>query len=207
MLKYLIPQIALADLRPMVVVAVAGALIAGAYGIVHDQVTYTISPEYFTKLKFKQFHYADFGLGDRIFVATIGFLATWWVGFIAAWFLARRLVPNQSRADALRQIRTGFLCVFAFGFGSALMAYGYGLWRGPDADYSWWMWAIQQYEIKDHWAFVRVAYIHNASYCGGLIGLIVALLMLRPNRREQTTRPVIGTEPEDARERQLPPPR
>jgi hypothetical protein len=40
--------------------AVMGALIAGAYGILHDQISYTISPEYFTKLKFEQFHYANF---------------------------------------------------------------------------------------------------------------------------------------------------
>ena len=56
--------------------AVTGALIAGAYGILHDQITYTISPEYFTKLKFEQFHYANFGLPRRVFVGEVGFLAT-----------------------------------------------------------------------------------------------------------------------------------
>jgi hypothetical protein len=81
--------------RIRILVAIIGGLIAGAYGIVHDQVTYTIAPEYFTKLKFHQFHYADFGLGNRIFAATIGFLATWWVGAIAAWLLARRLNPDR----------------------------------------------------------------------------------------------------------------
>lgn len=91
-LKFIIPRIALADVRPMIGVALVGGIVGGIYGIVHDQITYSISPEYFTKLKFDQFDYA--GLGDRIFVATIGFLATWWVGFIAAWFLARRLIPG-----------------------------------------------------------------------------------------------------------------
>ena len=66
-----------------------GAVLAGLYGILHDEITYTISPEYFTRLKFYQFDYADFGLPPRVLVAEIGFLATWWVGFFAAWFLAR----------------------------------------------------------------------------------------------------------------------
>ncbi|MGB0763409.1 MAG: hypothetical protein ACPGO0_05625, partial [Acidimicrobiales bacterium] len=73
----------------MLVVCVAGALIAGLYGIIHDQITYTISPEYFTKLKFYQFEYVDFGLPNRAFVLFIGFLATWWVGFISAWIITR----------------------------------------------------------------------------------------------------------------------
>jgi hypothetical protein len=168
--------------RIRILVAIIGGLIAGAYGIVHDQVTYTIAPEYFTKLKFHQFHYADFGLGNRIFAATIGFLATWWVGAIAAWLLARRLNPDQPRQVAFRQIRKGIVCIFAFAFSFGCLGYLFGLWRGPNADYSNWDRAFQRFDITDPWAFVRVAYIHNAGYLGGLIGLVVALVAIRPSK-------------------------
>lgn len=180
MLKYLIPRISLVDVPVMLVVALIGALVAGAYGIVHDQITYTISPEYFTQLKFPQFHYADFGWGDRAFAATIGFLASWWVGGVAGWLLARRLLPQQPRRAAYRQLVLGFACVLTMGviFGGG--GYVYGLWRGPDADYSAWQWAVQRLQVQDLWAFVRVAYIHNASYLGGLAGLVIALLTIRP---------------------------
>ena len=180
MWKFIIPRIAWADVPPMILIAVVGGIVAGIYGIVHDQVTYSISPEYFTKLKFNQFHYADFGLGDRFFAATIGFLATWWVGFIAAWFLARRLIPHQPRVQALRQIRSGFVCVVAFGLAFGIAGYGYGQWRGPDADYSAWKWTLRELKISNAWQFVRVAYIHNAGYLGGLLGLVVALVTIRP---------------------------
>jgi hypothetical protein len=182
MLKYIIPRIALADLPSMTGVAVIGALVAGLYGILHDHVTYSISPEYFTKLKFVQFYYADFRLGDRVFVTTIGFLATWWVGFIIGWFLARRSIPGQPKAVAFRQIRNGSVCVFTFGVLAGLLGYAYGLWRGANADYSSWNWAFDELQITDRWAFVRVAYIHNASYFGGLIGLVVALATIRTSR-------------------------
>ncbi len=184
MLKYVVPKIKLTDLTAMIRVSLVGAAIAGAYGILHDQITYSISPEYFTKLKFQQFQYAHFGLSDRVFVAIIGFLATWWVGGIGAWFLARRLIPGQPRCVAHSQTRSGFLCILAFGFSFGLAAYCYGLWRGPDADYYPWRWAIRKYQIEDTWAFVRVGYIHNGSYLGGLIGLIVALIAIRPAKRE-----------------------
>ena len=59
------------------------AIIAGLYGIVHDQITYSISTEYFTKFKYQQFGFepAWFG-GHRPTVAVIGFLATWLTGII-----------------------------------------------------------------------------------------------------------------------------
>jgi hypothetical protein len=169
--------------------AIVGALLAGAYGILHDEITFSISPEYFTKLKFNQFDYADFGLGDRVFVATVGFLATWWVGFIAAWFLARRLIPNQLRSRAYCQLRSAFACVFAVGLLFGTIGFIYGLWRGPNADYSYWAPAVDELGIADTWAFVRVAYIHNAGYFGALIGLIIALTLFRPDRdlRVRTT--------------------
>ena len=182
MLKYIIPRIRASDVPPIVCVAVLGGLIGGAYGIVHDQITYAISPEYFTKLKFHQFRYADFGFGDRVFASTIGFLATWWVGLIAAWFLGRQLIPNQSRRTAYHQIGKGIVCIFAFGLSFGILGYMYGRWRGPDADYSSWQWAFEQFDIADQWAFVRVAYIHNAGYLGGSIGLIVALTAIRPSK-------------------------
>ena len=58
-------------------------ILAGLYGIIHDQITYTISPEYFTKFKYQQFGFepAWFG-GHRQTVIIIGFLATWWTGII-----------------------------------------------------------------------------------------------------------------------------
>ena len=181
MLKYVIPKIRLDDLRPMIGCALLGGLIGGLYGIGHDLMTYAISPEYFTRLKFQQFDYADFGFGNRVFVATIGFLATWWVGLIASWFLARRLIPNQSGGFAFSQIRKGIACVFLFGLTFGMFGYAYGLWRGPNADYSSWLATTEQLRVSDVWSFVRVAYIHNAGYVGGLTGLIFALVTIRPS--------------------------
>ncbi len=182
MLKHLVPRIALADLPPMFGMAFIGAIIAGAYGILHDQITYSIGPEYFTNLKFKQFHYADFGIGERAFVSCIGFLATWWVGFIMAWFLSRRLIPNQPRTIAYRGIFKGFAIVFACGILAGIGGYFYGVHRGPDSDYSVWQPIIRRFQITDTWAFVRVAYIHNASYLGGLTGFIISLIVIRPRK-------------------------
>jgi hypothetical protein len=182
MWRYLIPQIALRDLPPMIVAAACGGVLAGVYGIAHDQLTFSISPEYFTKLKFEQFRWADLGLPPRVLVAEIGFLATWWVGAIAAWFLARRLIPGQPRGRAIGQLATGFAIVFAAAMLAGGLGYLYGLWRGPAADYSLWTATLDELKIVDRWPFLRVAFIHNAGYLGGLAGLLAALIVVRPRR-------------------------
>lgn len=70
-------------LIPIVIIT---PIIGGLYGILHDQLTYSISPEYYTKFKFYQFGLMDMGNeaifpNPRIEVSAVGFMATWWMGY------------------------------------------------------------------------------------------------------------------------------
>jgi hypothetical protein len=179
MMNVLYPRFRLNLLPAMIGYALLGSVVAGLYGVIHDQITYSLSPEYFTRLKFAQFRYADFGLPPRCFVAEIGFLATWWVGFIAGWFFARIAVPKWPPVEVRSCISRGFGIILVCAFTASLVGFGLGLFRGPSADYSVWQDFAQTRGVVDLPSFVRVAYIHNASYLGGLIGLIVALVYLR----------------------------
>ena len=175
----LFPRISRQHLVTMACAAIIGALVAGTYGIVHDEITYTISPEYFTRVKFRQFAAADFGLPRRIFVGEIGFLATWWVGFIAVWFQARLALPALPRELALRRIRSGVAMMFACAVVGGLLGAGFGRAARPD-----WLaarfWAYgEDLGVRDLHHFVVVAIIHYGSYGGGLVGLIASLFRLR----------------------------
>ena len=119
-MEWLYPRIGRREWGLLFLLAVQGALVAGGYGILHDQLTYSISPEYYTCFKFGQFHYADFGWPVRWHVATIGFLATWWVGFFAGWLLARSAVRRFSREQVASRVRRAF----AFVLLSALLGGG-----------------------------------------------------------------------------------
>ncbi len=176
MMNYLAPNLNKADILFLMKFALSGALIAGSYGVLHDQITYSISPEYFTKLKFKQFAYANFGLGDQVFVSTIGFMATWWVGLLAGWFLARRFVDVSPYTLARKKIFSGFLIIFMCGLLFGVAAYVYGTLIPPDPQK--WQHRVHYYGVVDGVSFIRVAYIHNCSYAGGFLGLIISLVFL-----------------------------
>jgi len=66
-------------------------------------------------------------------------------------------------------------------FAAAIVAFVLGLLHG--ADYSAWESLGSRLGILDLPSFVRVAYIHNASYVGGLIGLVAAIIWLRKQKR------------------------
>jgi len=158
--------------------ALLGGIVAGCYGILHDQITFSISPEYFTRMKFYQFAWADLGLPRRVFVGEIGFLATWWVGVIAASFLGAVALFLWPVGRAFREVLGGFAFVFAGGLLAGLTGGWLGRLRRRDPDFTNWQDYSAFLGVRDLPAFVHVAYIHNASYLGGVIGLAAGLLWL-----------------------------
>jgi hypothetical protein len=161
-------------LRKAALLSVVGALIAGGFGILHDQITYTISPEYFTKMKFDQFHRVDFGFPQRVFVAEIGFLATWWVGLIAAWFLARVALP-KFESPGKKVMSTMAIIV-----GITVLSGAFGYFTGPGLleNRSGWRDALDSFGVTDMTAFNRVAGIHLGSYAGAFLGWIAMMIVL-----------------------------
>ncbi len=175
-MNLLYPDFDLRLLPRMLKMAGLGGVIAGSYGVIHDQITYSISPEYFTHMKFEQFAWADCGFPPRVFASVIGWLASWWVGVFSAWFLARLTVPAWPATDAWRITLWGFAITFA---GSALAAIaGAALGSRPAARNADWDSYADLLGIRDVPAFVQTGYIHNGSYLGGAIGLIVACVTI-----------------------------
>lgn len=179
----LYPTIKRGSLPAMIGVSMVGAILAGIYGAIHDQVSYSISEEYFTKVKFHQFSYADFGLHPRIFAAEVGFLASWWVGMIVAWFLARlgltELPEPPRRACIVRAFSIVFLTAIVAGAGGLVV----GMVRTSSADLRAWDEWQRALELTNLRGFVIVAHLHDASYLGWLLGLIAAAIYVRKNAR------------------------
>ena len=69
-------------------VAAMASVIAGIYGVINDQITFSISSEYYTKYRFLQYNLVQVE-GDsriiypRILVVLVTFLSTWWFPLIS----------------------------------------------------------------------------------------------------------------------------
>jgi len=162
----------------MLAITFLGAALAGIYGALHDQLSYSISPEYFTKMKFQQFWYANFGWPERVYASEVGFLASWWVGAIGAWLLARLGLDGFPPVMRRRYVAKAFAIVF----GSAVIIGSAGLLLGAivthQSDLRGWKEFKDAFDLQDLPAFVIVAYLHAASYLGALIGVIGACVYI-----------------------------
>ena len=163
--------------------------LAGIYGILHDQITITISREYF--LYFKGLEGA--GLPDRIGAAYIGWISTWWVGFLASYLLTLAFYFKKQSERLVKRTLAACLkiIIFAAGFGLAGGLYGYGFPREAGGGISFlfpmkveafFRFALE-YGVTDYRAFYSVWMIHLFGYWGGLAGLGYYMIkILKPKR-------------------------
>lgn len=177
-LKILFPFFSLKSFGRLLLLCLVGAGIAGGYGIIHDQVTYTLSPEYFTKFKFIQFSDVDPKMGNRIFAGVIGFLATYWIGLIFGWVMGRVTMKPPDRIVHLALAIKALLIMILVTFGFGLGGYLYATLIFDSVRESWKVWQ-QMYRIEDIASFHRVGTIHNMGYIGGVVGAIIALIWLQ----------------------------
>lgn len=157
-----------------------GCLFAGVYGALHNQISYTVSPEYFTQYKFYQFRISP-DLPDRLGAAIVGWNASWWMGIA----IGIVVIPFGLRIPGARQYFHGTTRSFAV---VALTALLVGLLAlliaslAVDAEI-----AGQQThygnEIQNDVAFVRARTMHNFSYLGGLIGIVTGCISIVARRR------------------------
>ena len=148
-------------------------ILAGIYGILHDQISYSISPEYFTKFKFAQFEFGFMSQNrPQLTASVVGFLSTWWTGLIIGIVLSfvGLTLPNSKLMWKSIKIGTIRTLGIAVGIGFSGIVVGEFIISKIDAN-----WIIPK-SVTDRNAFLTVGSMHTFSYIGGLIGLIFGVL-------------------------------
>jgi hypothetical protein len=151
-------------------------LVAGLYGVLHDQLTYTICHEYYTRYKFFQFGLVgDIGKEailpePRSGVAMVGFMATWWTGVIVG--IGNGLVGliHKDSKVMFAMIVKATLITLTITFITGLIGLAYGWLYLSRTSVDWWL----PDNLIDKKGFIIVGSMHNFSYLGGVLGLCAA---------------------------------
>ncbi|MGI3185483.1 hypothetical protein [Nioella aestuarii] len=160
---------------------VLACLLAGTYGMVHNQISYTVGPDYFHAFKFHQFNIAE-ALPHRVGAAIVGWRASWWMGLvIGVPIAALSLAMPTARQMFGAFVKAALVVVtitLVLGVASLLVPTDpsqYRLFHIPAA-------------VEDVQGFVRAGLMHDTSYLAGMIGLvsgavymIVAVIRARRN--------------------------
>jgi hypothetical protein len=152
----------------------AAMLAAGLFGMVHDQISYSVSPEYYTRLKFIQFGLLDPSVPERLRAAAVGFLASWWMGIPLGLGGGAAAFLQRSPALMRRALAWSLAVVVAFALAVALLALAYG-WQHTAtlnlAEYRHWYIAPGVHDLR---RYLCVGYMHAGAYLGGSLGIPVA---------------------------------
>lgn len=168
-------------------VSIMAALLAGFYGMIHDQISYSISNEYYTKYKFIQFNLANENNVDkikfpRLFVALVGFLATWWFGLFLGFILGLFNLIQSSWQKLFKVSFKAILIVMIIAFVTGIVGLFYGfLFLSNESQSNFESWFIPK-NLENFKNFVAVGSMHNFSYFGGILGLIVGIFYSYKNR-------------------------
>jgi len=157
-----------------VLIVVLAVFVAGLYGVVHNQISYTVAPEYFTRFKFRQFALTDSPLPERVRASMVGFLASWWVGIPIGLLVGAAGFIHRGHRRMLRVSLWSLLIAVGFTllFGLCGLLYGYLETEHIDvAEYRGWF--IPK-DVTDLRRFLCAGYMHNSSYLGGLLAILVA---------------------------------
>lgn len=156
-------------------------LIAGAYGALHNQISYTVAPEYFHQFKFIQFRVHD-AWQNRWGAAVVGWKAAWWTGILFGPPIVIVAIRRCPRERLTRVMATAFLVAVlvdaicglgVLGIATLLiresMLEDIGM---PDG-------------VQNRVAFARAGLMHDASYAGGVLATIagcVTIVKMTPRR-------------------------
>ena len=167
-------------LLTLILVALIASAIAGIYGVINDQITFSISSEYYTKFKFIQFNLANENNIDkikfpRIFVSIVGFLATWWFGLVLGFILGFFNLIQTSWQNLFKVSFNALLIAILVTFITGMLGLFYGFFflsHQPRSNFEGW---FIPYNLENFRNFIAVGSMHNFSYIGGILGLIVAI--------------------------------
>lgn len=161
------------------IVAWFGALvICGLYGAAHDQISYSVSHEYFTLFKFEQFNLVHLPGSDRAKAAMVGVLATWWMGVPIGLIVGGYGFCHKSPRRMLFQTLKAYGVVAAVALCVGILGLGYGFFLADHDPLAYDGWFIPgQLEHLRH--YLSVGHMHNFSYIGGALGIIAGAIYQR----------------------------
>lgn len=137
-----------------------GCILCGVYGAVHNQISYTVSPDFFHFQLFDLFDTPE-ALRNRLGASLVGWQGTWWMGFFVCTpvLLVGLILPGPMVYLTRCLMAFAIITATALFVGMTAMAY-----------------AVSHPEVCGRFDCAGV--MHNFSYLGGFLGIFTGSAFL-----------------------------
>lgn len=147
-------------------------IIAGIYGMLHDQITFTISAEYF--LYFKALRKTT--LPHRLAASIIGWNGTWWLGLFAAIILVLLYLIKRNTDHLIKNVVSNALWIIcisaAAGIVGGVVGFIFPTQSGEFFDFA------MRHNVEYYTAYFSVWMIHWGGYIGSVVGIVYFCLRI-----------------------------
>ncbi|GEP52788.1 hypothetical protein FNO01nite_34600 [Flavobacterium noncentrifugens] len=157
----------------LVILTISIVVLTSIFGVINNQISYSISPEFFTKSMFPRFGFVEYGLDTpRLTAAIIGIWSTWWLGLIIGLIYSIISLSKNNTKTIFSYLTNAILTTFIFVFASGILGFIFGkisltnviINRGFSGS---------QEQLKN---FVTVGYIHDFEYGGAILAILFVTL-------------------------------
>jgi MFS family permease len=168
-----------AKFRLFITTVIVVTILAAGCGILHDELVFYISPEYYTRYKFPQMGYS-ISLTDEDWknVALIGFSASWWVGLVCGLLIGAMSYIYTNYENMRTAIFVAVTIVFTVALFSSLLGYFYGLFYLQYRNVSW---SVPE-DLMDRNGYIIAGSMHRFIYPGTAAGLAIAVYYMFRNK-------------------------
>ena len=108
----------------------------------------------------------------------MGFMATWWMGVLISFILGLFSFRFPTPGMMARKLAIAFLIVILVALLTGLLGLGIAMIVINAETIDGYLRLVRP-NVQNPIQFVRVGFMHNASYLGGLLGLIAGIIYLR----------------------------
>jgi hypothetical protein len=152
-------------------------LIAGLYGIMMDELAYTISEDFFTKFRFHHHNYPE--SAGRYEVAVIGFKNNWRLGFFVGIPLTLIGIFHRNESKIFLYILKSFTITLIIAVFTALLGFLAGTHFLTKEITNW-----NPENVSPPDLFIAIETMNNFGYMGATIGMLLAILWQTYQRRK-----------------------
>ncbi|QIG88658.1 hypothetical protein G6R40_02790 [Chryseobacterium sp. POL2] len=152
-------------------------IIASIFGAIHNQLSYSVSNEFFEDFLFGNFGINEWNLNNKRFEASVvGILGSYWVGFILGVIYAVIFLFINTENN-FKYIFKAILINILFALIGSIIGYFIGFiipWENSEI----WM----DISVQNPQKYVQANFMNSGSYYGGIVGLIFGIIYLFKNK-------------------------
>ena len=162
-------------------IIVISTIIASVFGAIHNQISYSVSSEFFKNYIFGMFGTNEWNLkNERIEASVVGIIGTYWFGLILGTIYTIIFVFMNTKSN-FKNILNAILINISFAILGSLIAYLIAKFFVSYENSG----VFMDFGTQNPQNYLEAAFMNTGSYIGGIIGIVVGIIyLLKKNQKK-----------------------